>query len=261
MSSEPAARQTIRVLHHLARSGGTLISRCIACMDGVVLLSEIHPLGTRMFDPLRQAHVWYGLLTTADLERIRRNRIAFPDAIALIARRCEERGLRLVLRDWSHLDYTGVPFVEPAYRPLLVEALAPGFALRRTSTVRHPLDQWLSLSTKPAFIGRLEPERYLAGVERFAAEARATGFDRYEDFVRDPDPALRSICAALAIDFDPGYRERWPYYSNITGDVVPGRAGASIQPLPRQPVDPEAERRFCALPAYGRVLDLLGYEP
>jgi len=33
----------IRLLHQLGRSGGTLISRCLGSMQGVVLLSEIHP--------------------------------------------------------------------------------------------------------------------------------------------------------------------------------------------------------------------------
>jgi hypothetical protein len=259
MSSESAGRPRIRIIHHLARSGGTLISRCIASMGGVVLLSEIHPLGVRRFDPLRQAHAWYGLLTTADLERVRRERLAFTDAIGLIAERCADRGLSLVLRDWSHLDYTGVPFVKPSWRSQMAHTLARDFELVRTSTVRHPLDQWLSLSTKPAFVGRLDPEQYLCGVERFALEARATGFSRYEDFTHDPDPVLQSICAALDIGFDPAYRERWAYYSNVTGDVAPGRAGQVIEALPRQAVDPAVERRIQALPPYRRILELLGY--
>ena len=38
----------IRILHHMARSGGTIISRCLGCMKDVILLSEIHPLGSRL---------------------------------------------------------------------------------------------------------------------------------------------------------------------------------------------------------------------
>jgi len=32
-----AARATLRLIHHMARSGGTLISKCLGCMSGVVL--------------------------------------------------------------------------------------------------------------------------------------------------------------------------------------------------------------------------------
>jgi hypothetical protein len=34
----------VRTLHHVACSGGTLISRCLAALPGVVLLSELNPL-------------------------------------------------------------------------------------------------------------------------------------------------------------------------------------------------------------------------
>lgn len=237
-----------------------MISRCLASMNGVVLLSEIHPLGVRMFDPLQQAHSWYGLVTEDDLQRLQGQRIAFADAIGLIARRCAEQGRLLVLRDWSHLDYTGIPYAAPVYRCRLAESLQDGFDLVRTSTVRHPLDQWLSLSTKPALRGRLDPARYLEGVERFAEDAVSVGFARYEDFTRAPDDTLRAICAALELPFDPGYRDRWAGYANVTGDVMPGRGGAEIRPLPRQPVDPEERRAFCALPAYARILERLGYD-
>ncbi|WP_112478442.1 hypothetical protein [Vibrio variabilis] len=36
-------KPTIRVIHHLACSGGTLVSKCISAMPNVYLLSEIHP--------------------------------------------------------------------------------------------------------------------------------------------------------------------------------------------------------------------------
>ena len=60
-------------------------------------------------------------------------------------------GQRLVVRDWSHLDFTGVPFVsKPAYRLLTAEALKSRFDLRQVCTVRHPLETMLEiLSSRP----------------------------------------------------------------------------------------------------------------
>lgn len=259
MPSETATRPRMRLLHHLARSGGTVISRCLGAMNRVVLLSEIHPLGVRLFDPLHQARAWHDLLTDEDLEGLRRRPPAFAEAIGLIARRCAERGLLLILRDWTHLDYTGIPYAQAVYRPRLAEALQTDFELVRTATVRHPLDQWLSLSGKPAFRGRLDPARYLEGVARFVDEAAAIGYTRYEDFTVDPDAALQRICAALDVPFDAGYRERWADYSRVTGDVLPGRAGREIRPLPRPRMEPAAQRQFQALPAYARIVERLGY--
>jgi len=55
------------LLHHLARTGGTLLCRCLASMDSVYLLSEINPQGVAHFNPLRQAADWYGLVAPEEI--------------------------------------------------------------------------------------------------------------------------------------------------------------------------------------------------
>ena len=80
---------TIRVLHHMARAGGTLISRCLGCMRNVILLSEIHPHGAQYFNALEQAHRWFNLFTASDIAMLKEHEeIDFSDAIMLIAKRC-----------------------------------------------------------------------------------------------------------------------------------------------------------------------------
>jgi len=260
MSSESlAGRPNLRIIHHMARTGGTVICRCLASMQGVVLLSEIHPLGVKMFNPLEQAHSWYGLLNPEDMEAARSGQLNFSQSIQLISDRCREQGKTLVLRDWSHLDFTGVPFVQPRYRSLLVEALEPDFELLRHATVRHPLDQWLSINKQEVYRKQLGPARFLKGCKEFAKFAETAGFSRYEDFTKKPDPTLQSICNALKLDFDAAYAGKWQNYSNITGDVLPGRAGKNICRLPRQPSDPVNEQKFCALPEYSAIIETLGY--
>ena len=260
MPSEPREHKpVIRVIHHMARTGGTLICRCLASMDNVVLLSEIHPLGLRMFDPLRQAHEWYGLLTEQDIASLRQRPLEFAEAILLLHQRCSEQGKQLVLRDWSHLDYTGVPFVRPAFRSLLAEALLPGFSLLQIATVRHPLDQWISLTRQPVFRDKLPVADFLSGALHFARFAVDCGYIRYEDFTREHDASLVQLCEALELPFDPQYRTRWRDYTNITGDVLPGRAGKDITPLPRQAVGPEEMRRISEQHDYQQILQLLNY--
>ena len=203
-----ATRPTLRLLHHMARSGGTLISKCLGCMSGVLLLSEIHPLGTNHFNPLVQAQRWYGLLSSQDLIELKaRGRVGFADAIELIRRRAEECSQRLVIRDWSHLDFTGVPFVaRPAHRLLTAEALAPRYELRQVCTVRHPLDQWLSLSQLAVVQGRLTLDGYLEGYRRFAEVAKAIGFHRYEDLTRDPQGVMKALCSESGAALRPQLR-------------------------------------------------------
>lgn len=257
-----AGRPTLRLVHHMARSGGTLISRCLGCMSGVLLLSEIHPLGTAQFNPLVQAQRWYGLLSSQDLAELRaRGRIGFVDAIELIHRRTGEAGQRLVIRDWSHLDFTGVPFVaHPAYRLLTADALKSRFELRQVCTVRHPIDQWLSLRQLAVVQGKLAVADFLEGYRRFAEAACEIGFLRYEDFAADPSVVMKELCRRLEVRFDRQFTERWSSYAFVTGDVAGSRGGTMIRPVPRRAVDPALLEELAANPAYRASLELLGYE-
>lgn len=259
-------KPTIRVLRHMARSGGTVISKCLAVMDSVALLSEIHPLGLKQFNPVRQAMDWHGLVTMADVKRWQKQRppMPFDRAIGELETRARERGSLLVLREWSHLDTIGRPFCKPTFRFLMGEALAPRFEVAQAVTVRHPVDQYLSQARLEALRGMTAGE-YLRGCRVFAEWAAAEGFVRYEDFTRDPDAALTKICARLRVPFDAGYRERWPSYTKITGDTAKENTGRGasvpeIRPLPRREAPAGLLDEFRKHDDYRRTLELLGYE-
>jgi hypothetical protein len=228
----------------------------------VLLLSEIHPLGARVFNPLDQAQGWFRLLTADDVADLRRRRgVSFPEAIGLIRRRAAERGRAIVVRDWSHLDFTGVPFVaRPAHRLLTAEALAPRYELRQVCTVRHPLDQWLSLSQLAVVQGRLTLDRYLEGYRRFGEVAKTIGFHRYEDLTRDPQGVMKALCGDLELRFDRSFAARWREYTFVTGDVAGSRGGQAIQPVPRRPAAPELLASLAENDDYRVSLELLGYQ-
>lgn len=255
-------KPNIRLLHHMARSGGTVISKCLASMRGVALLSEVNPAGLAMFDPIKQAQNWYGVFTDAEIEELAgAGKLGYLDMMETIAARLAARGLDLVVRDWSHLDFTAVPFLEkPSYELRHRAVLARQFAVHATASVRHPLDQWLSLSRLQVMRGKITPDAFLVGHRRFAEHCAAMGFVRYEDFARDPDTALRQLCGHLALRFDPGYRDRWAAYANITGDVRLGSTKTEISPTQRGPVEPALLAAFAASADYRRSLELLGYE-
>ena len=134
--------------------------------------------------------------------------------------------------------------------------------MHRFCTVRHTIDQYLSLTSLPILASAgLTVEVYLKGCLRFAELCAELGFVRYEDFTRDPDTALRSICAGLALPFDAGYKDRWPAYTNITGDTAGSRGGTKvIRPIERRPVPQGLVAQFSAHDAYHRAKTLLGYD-
>lgn len=246
-----------------------MLSKCLGCMQGVVLLSETHPaaMDNPYTYPLKQATEWFGLLTVKDLRGWKRaGGVGFAQQVMLMNERARARGDALVLRDWSHIDFTGVPFAKPTGRSAVEAALGEVFEVRIADTVRHPVDHWLSLSRLPIIAkAGLTLSAHMAGVRAHAEGcARAGWLLRYEDFTRDPDSELGRLCERLGVAYDPTWRERWASYETVTGDK-PGQgrgAGAGeIRPLARREHDPGLIGRCRANADYVRACELLGYEP
>ncbi|MFK7758907.1 MAG: hypothetical protein AB8C13_03045 [Phycisphaerales bacterium] len=263
-----AGRQPkIRILRHLARTGGTLITKCLGSMDGVVVLSEVHPGNLSVSNPMMQAVEWFGLV---DMKQVARwKRMGGPSMLQFVGMcetRASGRGDSLVLRDWSHLDYYGAPWVKAGMGTGLVDALGGAYEVVEACTVRHPVDSYLSLGKLPMYAqsGGLDWDLFLDGNLAFAKYASGCGFVRYEDLTRDPDGKLRELCGMLGIEFDERYRERWGSYTHVTGDVAHGGSEGTrvseIRPLERKAVDEEVVGRFREDARYVETCGLLGYE-
>lgn len=258
----------VYLIHALARSGGTLVSRCLGAMTGVYLFSEVHPQaaaaaqqfgGADQFSLAHQAREWYRLLDDGKAGQ-RAAPPAYLDQVDEIAARVTEHDGQLVLRDWSHLDFHAVPFLPAAtHHSAHAEQLAKRFVLHRISLVRHPIFQWLSLQRLTVIRGRLTLAEFMAGYLAFARLAVETGFVRLEDFVCNPDTSLRALCDQLHLPFDPGYHERWPDNRWVTGDFT----SASMTPKeilyrPKM-IGADVLAQFDVLPEYHEALKLLGY--
>jgi len=258
-------RPLIRIFSNLPRSGGTLLSRCLGCMERVVLLSEIHPLGAHIhprFNPLAQAVQWHQLFNPAELPAGKA--LDFAAAIQLIADRCVARDKLLVIRDWAYLDYMGVPYnLQPAGQPQLVAALQTRFHIRQYFLVRHPVDQWLSICQGRILKQHLTVAVYLRASLQYARAARQAAFLRYEDFLQQPGAEMQQLCSYLKLDYDKRFLEKWFTYRKVTGDNFQGSHSFSrceIRPPVRKPVPRDLLQQFRCQAEYRQLLDLLGYE-
>ncbi|ABK44145.1 Tetratricopeptide TPR_2 repeat protein [Magnetococcus marinus MC-1] len=265
MDLAPAEKKpTLRLIHHLARSGGTLICKCLGSMEQAMLLSEINPRGVHRFNPRQQAHQWYAV---GDANRAESmpwdDEEAFLEAMQEIHAAAQHRNANLLVRDWTHVDFTGYPFRRPQWHLTLAETLSKRFRVRSLFTTRHPLDQWLSL-VKYAQQGgagvSVSLSLYMEGYRRFAQLCADHGFVRYEDFTVDPDARLQEMCEKLEIPFDAGYQQRWASYTNITGDTIGTRGAQQIKPLSRRPVEAGLHRQLQENSDYQQILSLLGYQ-
>jgi protein O-GlcNAc transferase len=192
-----------RILHHLARSGGTLISRCFASMDGVCLLSEINPLGMEHFNPLKQAADWYGLVTPDEVRTIAPvDTDGLITAMRLIQDRAQDKGLTLVVRDWAHLDWIGFPFIKPPMELTWPKLLNESESLLACATVRHPVDQYLGTKKLKMLSQDWDDGVMWRGIRAFAEAIQGMPWFRYEDFLTDPETVLQNLCGVLGVPYD-----------------------------------------------------------
>lgn len=218
----------IRVLHTLGGCGGTLLSRCLGVLPAVALLSEINPAAVNLyphFRPLYQNERWLQLLSEQDEERFRDIDLCqeenFRELIATFYQRANEMERILLLRDFSYIDFIGVPFLSQISRRLRIyEALPKGIPIRAVAFIRHPIDQWRSLCKHKELLPDLTPSLVCEGYSTFLQALGTVAVFKYEEFVGDPLAQMRRICHELVLPFDSSFVDRFYTFDRLTGDYT-----------------------------------------
>lgn len=251
----------LRLLHHWACSGGTLISKVVANLPRVLLLNEVHPYAhLRHLSPQPRAYEPTDLCQQLSLARNGRDPVlvlaAFCGGLEAVLRRSESQGQRLVVRSHDHLDFFLGAL--PGLRFTLAEAMADRSQQLRLLTVRHPLDCWLSLR-----LTDWVQHTAFASVDEFCRRCLAmleAGPDlpqlTYEEFVLAPSRGLAQLTSTLELPFDPSALERFGRIE-VSGDS--GRMSTVIEPRPRRPVEPELIRELGASTHYETLCNRLAY--
>jgi len=231
----------LRSVHHLACSGGTLISKVIASLPGVALISEVNPTnrnsaGFHPTDPL--------LLLEQSWRPLREGEIreAIRADIAQALRICAAADVDLVLRDHSHSDLCRGQ--APRAQLWLPSWLGVDVRLRPLVTLRHPLDCWLGL-VHAGWHQQFQPATLREYIARNHAFLQATeGWPRlhYEDFCADPIAGLEALCEALLLPFDPTALDRFGA-CRLSGDSGRGD-NTLISPRPRRPLEPSVQEEL-----------------
>lgn len=251
----------LRMLHHWACSGGTLISKVVACLPQVLLLNEVHPYAhLRHLAPQPRAYEPTDLCQQLSLDRNGRDPVfvlaAFCGGLEAVLRRSEDQGQRLVVRSHDHLDFFLGAL--PGLRFTLAEAMADRSRLLRLLTVRHPLDCWLSLRLTDwvrhtTFASFDEFCRRCLAMLEAAPELPQLA---YEEFVLAPSRGLALLTSTLELPFDPTALERFGRIE-VSGDS--GRMSGVIEPRPRRPVEAALLRELAASSHYEALCDQLAY--
>ena len=254
-------KPTIHIIHNLARSGGTLFSKCLGCMDNIALLSEIHPdaQNASSFNAIKQAEQWLNF----DPAVWQAN--DFVSAIHAIKQHCSQLNRTLLLRDWSHIDYLGVPVTtKPSKQATLLNTLKKDFKIQNIQLIRNPVDTWLSTRRlnliKAAKISSTDfIQAYLTFLNNTSSGMQLL----YEDFLIEPNHSLIKACSHLNIEFDDNYKNKWYQFNQITGDqsnLSSHRTKPVIKPRARRTMQSQEIAEIMELqnhPAFEKILTLV----
>lgn len=226
----------LRIIHHLACSGGTLISKCIAALPNVYLISEAHPHSKLHMQTQKAQYRPTDIISLSryanvpDSEKLAEQ--VFLSDIQILRNHVDDKGGVIVLRDHSHVDFcVSDEFVD---KPSLMKLLSAQFEIIPIVTVRHPIDSYLSLLNNGWV--HFEPKtfdeycrRYLAFISHF----KSTQIMKYETFVKRPVSEMKRLSSKLDLPFTDSFMETFPAFT-VTGDS--GRGGEQIAVRERRPV-------------------------
>ncbi len=258
-----AAKSTepVRMIHHFACTGGTMISKCVASLPSTVMFSEIDPLSdlltaasrfspTDILRPLRQSN--HPVSNEVVVK-------CFQSALITTRNELQKTNQKIVLRDHAHSRFCAEqdPAAKPTLREMVSDVLPPLSVL----TIRHPLDSFLSLDAAgwgAQFPDSFNLEEYARRYSLFLERHDGIPVVLYEDFVKAPHKTLRRICEILDLPFAKaaiGQRDR----TVLSGDS--GRHTKNISKRVRREVPKEVAKQRSASPLYQELCQRFGYAP
>lgn len=246
----------LRTIHHLACTGGTVISKCLAAMPDVALISEVNPFNrcSDGFEPTNPL-----LLLERSYRQLSDNEILedFARRISDVHTICRQDDVDLIIRDHSHTDFC-IGAQPSTFRPI-ADYLSTEYEMLSAVTVRHPLDSYLGILAngwEKQFIPSTLNEysrRYLAFLERYIS----LPILRYEDFCACPETFMRQLCEILEVGYSAEFQKHFRFFT-LSGDS--GRKGLDmIEQRPRRPAPDVVQSELNDSHLYLELVSRLGY--
>tara|TARA_R110000796_G_scaffold236296_1_gene355665 strand:+ start:848 stop:1882 length:1035 start_codon:yes stop_codon:yes gene_type:complete len=253
-------KPTLRIIHHFACSGGTLISKCLAAQPNVFLLSEMHPTTRLGFNEEYALYTPRDITTQAFYGRLPKvDKLAekiFIAGIKETEQHVRELGGHLVIRAHTHADYCMED--TPPNQDTLTRLLSSIFDIKQLVTVRNPIDSFLSLQEngwihfKPATF-----DEYCRRLLLFIKTFGNNSIIKYEDFVSSPEHELKTIEEIFDISSHKNSFDVLDIFK-ISGDS--GRSGIDIFPRPRKPLPEKLKKEIEESKNFKTVQQLLNYQ-
>lgn len=254
---------SVSTIHHMAATGGTIISKAVAAASNAILLSEINP-----FFPSRKTELRGGFRPAALVEQaiIGSQDLSLPlkekwflVQLDLVLEHGREVGRPIFIRDHSHSSFK----IDSGRSNFLDLFARREIKIRPILSVRHPLDSFISASPK-GWHRVLAPktgkvDEYCLSMIKFVEALRQiehTMLIRYEDFCRNPERQVAEMCSHLELDFDPAGLES---VMDVPASGLSGRKSERIEPRARQAVNEEIRHSLIGAENYERFCKMFEY--
>jgi hypothetical protein len=258
-NSYKKTKPVIRIIHHFACSGGTLISKCLAAMPNVFLLSEVHPTTelhqqnpNPIFSPTDLSlQSFYA--NVPDMKNVARK--IFTAGIKEIYEHLSEFGCDLILREHTHSDYCIENLCK--YDSEILSCLTTEYEVLSLVTVRDPVDAYLSL-VKMGWVHFSPPtfDEYCSRLFRFLSNYNTSNIVKYEDLVKNPDLEMKKICNILELKFSDDYKDIFDIFKVSGGS---GRTSSNIEERERKGISSDFLKEVSSSKMYNKIKEIIDY--
>ncbi len=239
-----------------ARSGLTILNRCLASDSRLICLSEINTryiCPTQPNLPHQQLKEWYGIgIESGSIMSELEQTIKYSN-----------NGRKpLIVRDWSFGSFVPLKYnnLQPSMTLNTIDDLNKTFPgqFKVVCMVRNPIDVWLSMrySEKNFY------DKELVFLMNFVSDVlkRQIPIIKYEDFCLDPKMVLREIYRTVDLEIPNSIR----LSNNVIGDINYPKSsrGATLNQiisLPRRTVSADDSSFLNEHTCAKKIADLLGY--
>lgn len=226
----------VSVYYCFARSGGTLINRCLGCISGNLVLSEVNPMGS-IATVESQARDWLGLAPAQQYEKL--SNMTYGEKILFLADAAIASQRRLILRDWCTLNFLGGIHWDYFFPSGVLEQdfYLGRYGLRRNSAVvsRRAAGVYESLTRSFVHLNKLSVDDFGLAYLAYAQAVSLFPVIHFEEFCETPVPVLKKLCDTLRCNFSDEFVTAFSRFVNCTGDnnvAIKSKRGSVEQILP-----------------------------
>jgi hypothetical protein len=219
----------IPIIYSFARSGGTLINRCLGCIPGNIVLSEVNPHASLV--PIEvQARDWFKLLPYSDFYEFSKK--TYADKIYLLAEAARQQDSHLIIRDWTTINFLDRAS-DDIYAPSMVLEQElylekNGFNIYPIVLARRSADVYESLTRTFKHLRNLSIKEFGNCYLDYVQKVSKYQVFHYEFFCLEPAKEFKRMCDVLGVNYSDTFVTEFSKFTYCTGDNTlpkPSRGG------------------------------------